>query len=106
RFIIPVKLENDLSDRHKDETVFYFPFNKAEMSAEKAHSDILEKLKKLVFPTLFLSNLQETKWNADIETGEYTKKNIKQKQADDITYEKVELYQQIGLNQTKEKLYL
>jgi len=106
RFIIPVKLENDLSDRQKDETVFYFPFNKAEMSAEKAHSDILEKLKKLVFPTLFLSNLQETKWNADIETGEYTKKNIKQKQADDISYEKVELYQQIGLNQTKEKLYL
>jgi DNA polymerase III delta prime subunit len=106
RFIIPVKLESDLADRQKDETVFYFPFNKAEMSAEKAYSDILEKLKKLVFPTLFLSNLQETKWNADSETGEYTKKNIKQKQADDITYEKVELYQQIGLNQTKEKLYL
>ncbi len=106
RFIIPVKLENDLSDRHNDETVFYFPFNKAEMSAEKAYSDILEKLKKLVFPTLFLSNLQETKWNADSETGEYTKKNIKQKQNEDITYEKVELYQQIGLNQTKEKLYL
>ena len=106
RFIVPVKLDNDLADRQEDETVFYFPFNKAEMSAEKAHSDILEKLKKLVFPTLFLSNLQEVKWKADSEIGEYTKKNIKQKQADDITYEKVELYQQIGLNQTKEKLYL
>lgn len=106
RFIIPVKLENDLADRQKDETVFYFPFNKTEMSAEKAHSDILEKLKKLVFPTLFLSNLQEIKWNADNETGEYTKKSNKQKQADDITYEKIELYQQIGLQQTKEKLYL
>lgn len=106
RFIVPVKLDNDLTDRQKDETVFYFPFNKAEMSAEKAHSDILEKLKKLVFPTLFLSNLQEIKWNADNETGEYTKKSNKQKQADDITYEKIELYQQIGLQQTKEKLYL
>lgn len=106
RFIIPVKLENDLSDRQKNETVFYFPFNKAEISPKKAHSDILEKLKKLVFPTLFLSSLEEVKWNADIESGKYTKKNIKQKQADDITYEKVELYQQIGLNQTKEKLYL
>ncbi|MEZ4880226.1 MAG: DEAD/DEAH box helicase [Chitinophagales bacterium] len=106
QFIIPVKLESDLSDRQKDETVFYFPFNKAEMSAEKAHSDILEKLKKLVFPTLFLSNLQEVKWNADNETGEYTKKGNKQKQTDDITYEKIELYQQIGLNQTTEKLYL
>lgn len=106
RFIIPVKLGIDLADRQKDETVFYFPFNKTEMSAKKAHSDILEKLKKLVFPTLFLSNLQEVKWNADNETGEYSKKGNKQKQTDDITYEKIELYQQIGLNQTAEKLYL
>ncbi len=106
RFIIPVKLKNDLPDRQKDETVFYFPLNKAEMSAEKAHSDILEKLKKLVYPTLFLSSLQEVKWKADNETGEYTKKSTKPKQSDDIAYEKIELYQQIGLNQTKEKLYL
>lgn len=106
RFIVPVKLDNDLADRQKDETVFYFPFNKAEMSAEKAHSDILEKLKKLVFPTLFLSNLQEVKWEADNETGEYTKKKYPSKKAENITYEKIELYQQIGLNQTAEKLYL
>lgn len=106
RFIIPVKLENDLEDREGDETVFYFPFNKPEMSAEKAHSDILEKFKKLVFPTLFLSSLQEVKWRTETESGEYTKKRSKEKQAGDITYEKIELYQQIGLNQTKEKLYL
>jgi hypothetical protein len=106
RFIVPVKLKSDLQDRKKDETVFYFPFNKAEVSAEKAYSDILEKLKKLVFPTLFLSNLEEVKWNADSETGEYTKKSSKQKKAEDITYEKIELYQQTGLQQTKEKLYL
>ena len=65
RFIIPVKLENDLTDRQKDETVFYFPFNKTEMSAEKAYSDILEKLKKLVFPTLFLFCLLYTSDAAD-----------------------------------------
>lgn len=106
RFIIPVKLENDLVNRQKDETVFYFPFNKTEMSAEKAHSDILEKLKKLVFPTLFLASLKEVKWRTETEAGEYTKKASKQKKASEITYEKVELYQQIGLNQTKEKLYL
>lgn len=106
RFIIPVKLSNDFADKQKEETVFYFPFNKAEMSAKKAHSDILEKLKKLVFPTLFLSYLQEVKWKADIETGEYTKIIGKRKQANDIIYEKVELYQQIGLQQTKEKLYI
>jgi len=106
RFIIPVKLKDNLTDRQKDETVFYFPFNKTEISKEKAYSDILEKLKTLVFPTLFLSNLQEVKWNANNEIGEYTKKSNKQKQANDITYEKIELYQQIGLERTKEKLYL
>lgn len=106
RFIVPVKLNNDLADREKDESIFYFPFNKSEMSSEKAYSDILEKLKKLVFPTLFLSNLQEVKWCTDNETGIYNKKGDKQKQTDEINYEKIELYQQIGLKQTKEKLYL
>lgn len=106
RFIIPVKLQNDLEERYHEETVFYFPFNKIDMSAKKAHSDILEKLKKLVFPTLFLSSLQEVKWEAQYEKGEYTKKNSKLKIVNDIAYEKVELYQQIGLKQTREKLYL
>lgn len=114
RFIVPIKLDKDLQDRHKDETVFYFPFDKQEMdengnlkmSKEKAYSDIIEKLKKLVFPTLFLSNLQEVKWNVGTEIGEYTKKSNRQKQSDDIFYEKIELYQQIGLHQSKEELYL
>lgn len=107
RFIIPVKLKNDLANRKKEETVFYFPFNKPEMSARKAHFDILEKLKKLIFPTLFLTNLEEVIWKADNETGEYTKKLVgKRNQTIDITYEKIELYQQIGLNQAKDKLYL
>lgn len=106
RFIIPVKLKDDLPDRQKDETVFYFPFDKTEMPAEKAYSDVLEKLKKIIFPTLFLSNLQEVKWKTNNETGEYTKKNYKQKQANDITYKKIELIQQIRSQHTKEKLYL
>ncbi|XZF15878.1 AAA domain-containing protein [Chitinophagaceae bacterium MMS25-I14] len=106
RFIIPVKLENDLDGRETNETVFYFPFDKVEISAEKAYSDILEKLKNLVYPTLFLSNLQEVKWETENEIGEYTKRSFKWKKSNDITYEKIELYQQIGLQQTREKLYL
>lgn len=107
RFIIPIKLEDDLPGRQKDETIFYFPFDKIEMSAEKAYSDILEKLKKLVFPTLFLSELQEVEWQAENnERGKYSKKVTKQKQTEDIIYERIELYQQVGLNQTKEELYL
>ncbi|WP_333621113.1 DEAD/DEAH box helicase [Sphingobacterium multivorum] len=106
RFIIPVKLDNDLQERQHDETVFYFPFNKTEMPAERASSDILEKLKKLVFPSLFLSTLQQIKWRAANETGQYTKRKSNQKKHNDISYEKIELYQQIGLSQTTEKLYL
>lgn len=107
RFIIPVKLNSDLGDRHKDETVFFFPFNKTQMPAEKAYSDILEKLKKLIFPTLFLSSLEEVKWKAENEIGEYTKKlEGKRKKDNDIFYEKIELCQQIGLSQAKEKVYL
>ncbi len=106
RFIIPVKLDEDLPDRLREETVFYFPFNKDDMPKEKAFADILEKLKKLVFPTLFLSNLQEVIWRTENETGEYTKKGKERKQSDGITYEKIELYQQIGLQQTQENLYL
>jgi len=113
-FIVPVKLANDLPERQYDETVFYFPFDKKEadengnlkMQKEKAYSDILEKLKKLVYPTLFLSNLQEVKWEAENEIGQYTKKITKQKQTKNISYQKTELYQQNGLQQTKEKLYL
>ena len=115
KFIVPIKLDNDFTDRKNNETVFYFPFDKQEtdengnlkMPKEKAYSDILDKLKKLVFPTLFLSDLQEVKWQAENnEVGEYTKKGTKQKQAEDIIYERVELNQQVGLKQTKENLFL
>lgn len=115
KFIVPIKLDKDLTDRQKSETVFYFPFDKQEtdengnlkMPKERAYSDILDKLKKLVFPTLFLSNLQEVKWQADNnEVGEYSKKRTKHKQTEDIIYERIELNQQVGLKQTKENLFI
>jgi DNA polymerase III delta prime subunit len=114
KFIVPTRLENDLSDRQKDETIFYFPFDKQEadengnlkMSPEKAYIDILEKLKSLIYPTLFLSSLEEVKWLTENEIGEYTKKIIKRTQEGNITCEKIELYQQIGLQETKNNLLL
>ena len=105
KFIVPVKLENDLQNRQNDETVFYFPFNKPDMPKERAYSDILEKLKTLVFPTLFLPILQEVAWCASNEKGSYTKRSLKKEQKEDI-YEQIELYRQIGLNETIERLYL
>jgi hypothetical protein len=49
RFIIPIKLENDFSDRQTAETVFYFPFNKKEVSARKSILGHFGKVKKVSF---------------------------------------------------------
>lgn len=114
KFIVPIRLENDLSERQINETVFYFPFDKQEtdendnlkMPPEKAHEDILDKLKKLIYPTLFLSSLKEVKWETEMERGEYTKKNSKITQTDNISYETIELKQKIGIQETKDRLYL
>lgn len=113
-FIVPVLLKNDLTDRKSEETVFYFPFDKKDkdlngelkMPKERAFSDILKKLKQLVFPTLFLSILREIKWKAEGEHGEYSKGRIKKKVTRGITCELIELKQQIGLQHTQERIQL
>ena len=106
RFIVPVNLENDLNDRKANETVFYFPFDKEEMPADKAYSDILEKLKKLVYPTLFLTNLQEVSWKTENENGTYLKKTKEKTELNRIVFEKLELIQDVGLNTSNEKIIL
>lgn len=106
RFIVPQKLEKDLALRNSDETVFYFPFDKPEMPQDKAYTDVLEKLKILIYPTLFLSNLKKVKWESESEMGEYTKNIIQQNYSNDISYKKIELCHRIGQQQNKDKLYL
>ncbi len=106
RFIIPVKLKNDLPDRQENETVFYFPFDKDEMPAEKAYSDILEKLKKLVFPTLFLNCLEEVNWSSETEQGVYFKNVQPNTNHYDIDYSEIELLQEVNGNTEREKLLL
>lgn len=106
RFIVPVKLVKDM-ERPENETVFYFPFDKKEMPADKAYSDVLGKLKSLNYPILFLSSLQEVNWNANGESGMYSQKIIgKIQEEGSITYKHLELSQQIGLELKKEKLLL
>ncbi|MFN3784839.1 MAG: AAA domain-containing protein [Spirosomataceae bacterium] len=115
KFIVPIKLDNNLVDRQEGETVFYFPFDKqvgheggkSEMSQERAFADIYSKLKSLVFPTVFLSNLQEIKWKVEgSEAGEYTKKRIKFEKNRDLFYERLEVSQKVGSKMTKENLCL
>lgn len=105
RFIVPHLLDIDLDER-KNNTIFYFPFDKKEMPAEKAFNDILGKLKSLSYPTLFLSFLNEIKWKTDTEKGRYTKQIYKNEKWKGISYSEVELKHQIGLKSTSEKLLL
>jgi Superfamily I DNA and RNA helicases and helicase subunits len=106
RFIVPQLLDSDLEDRKSNETIFYFPFDKNDVPKEKAYEDIIEKFQKIVYPTLFLSNLKEVCWKAENESGNYLKEIIKTKQSGNIYCEKIELSQQIDLNITNEKLWL
>ncbi len=107
RFIVPVKLKMDIDKRKSDETVFYFPFDKKEMPKVKAYADILGKLKSLSYPILFLSNLLEVRWDANGETGEYSQKIIREVEENgNISYRKLELSQQVGMNKKNEKMLL
>jgi len=62
RFIVPQTLESDFDGRKTGETVFWFPFNHDKKPANEAYADIAEKLKSLVFPTLFLTHLEEVSY--------------------------------------------
>ncbi len=73
RFIVPILLDNDFSDRRDDETLFVFPFDHPERDAVKAYREISEKLRKLTYPLLFLSNLKNIKFQIENVSGLYDK---------------------------------
>ena len=73
RRIVPILLTEDFSDRKADETLFVFPFDCPEISAEKAYSDISDKLRKLSFPLLFMTNLKGIEFKFSNVLGLYGK---------------------------------
>ena len=72
-YLIPVKIEANKYDRKKGETLFFFPFNNKDKPAERAYSEIVNKLKSLRTPLLFLSNLKEINWLSKDEKGGFKK---------------------------------
>jgi flagellar biosynthesis GTPase FlhF len=75
RFIVPILLNHDHPERAVDETLFYFPFDNPEHPPQKAFIAIVEKLKHLRNPLLFLRYLDEMTWFAENQAqGCYTKK--------------------------------
>jgi hypothetical protein len=88
---VPHILDVDLEGREPSETVFFFPFDHKEKQPKESHDEILDKLKALEFPVLFLSSLKSVSFEAKDVTGKYTKevtRNIKQ---GDITVQWISL---------------
>ena len=72
-YIIPQIIAEDFPGRKQGETVFVFPFNRPDTTPEAAFNDIHEKLTKLIFPNLFLNNLDAITYSCNQEKGIFNK---------------------------------
>lgn len=84
RFIVPHILDTDLGWRKSSETVFFFPFDHKEKEPQESYDEILEKLKSLEFPVLFLSSLKSVSFDAGQVTGKYTKEVTRELEHGDV----------------------
>ena len=84
RFIVPHLLQEDVRWREAPETVFWFPFDHKVKTPVESFEDVLEKLKALDLPILFLSHVKTVSFEGDGVTGSYTKKVKSQSQHGDI----------------------
>lgn len=73
RFIVPVLLDEDSSERRENETLFVFPFDHPKTTADMAYADIAGKLKSLTYPLLFLNRLRDIEYEFDGVIGLYGK---------------------------------
>ena len=106
RFIVPVLLTDDFPGRRPEETLFVFPFDNQERDAYEAYSDVSDKLKKLSYPLLFLTNLKDIEFEFSNVLGLYGK-NIKESiTVDDTVAEHLVLTQNAGDDLYDEDLWL
>lgn len=106
RYIVPSRLEQDHAERKPEETLFEFPFDHNINTAEIAFNAISQRLISLVNPLLFLSHLQEIRFEFDDTIGSYTKEIVKSYTFDDTTVEKIILKQTINKETKKIQLWL
>lgn len=104
RFIVPHMLDGDLDWRQFSETVFFFPFDHKEKKPQESHDEILEKLKALEFPVLFLSSLESVSFEAEKVTGKYTKEVTRKIKRGDITVQWITLVLVVNGGRTAQRL--
>jgi hypothetical protein len=106
RFIVPEELNNDFEGRKDGETVFWFPFNHETLSPKKCYSEIYEKLKSLVFPVLFLTNLEFVSFDAGNHVGQYSKQILQSKREYSLTAKLISIASETDGKRTTEQLWL
>lgn len=106
RFIVPHVLDSDFPARQSNETVFWFPFDDDKKDPLECHDEIAGKLKSLMFPTLFLSNLGSILWQVGGETGEYSKQVMRTIEKNDLIATLVKLSSSIGNEKDEQELWI
>jgi hypothetical protein len=104
RFIVPHPLDADLDWREASETVFWFPFDHKIKTPEESIDDVLEKLKSLDLPTLFLSHVKTVVFEAHEISGSYTKRVTEACQLGDIELQRLALTFDLGGSKTTQRL--
>ena len=104
RFIVPHRLDFDLDWRESSETIFFFPFDHKEKHPKESHDEILEKLKTLEFPVLFLSSLKSVCFETEGFTGEYTKEVTREIEQEEIAAQWITL--ELAVNSERTSQYL
>lgn len=106
RFIVPHLLEHDLDWREEQETVFYFPFDRPEKDSGNSYKEILNKLKSLEFPTLFLSCLKLVVFEAENTIGKYTKTETQKESHNNIESQRIALTLTLNGIETQQNLLM
>lgn len=106
RFIVPHLLDFDFAGREDHETVFWFPFDDNKKRPVECYDEIAEKLKALIFPTLFLSKLGSVSWEVNGEAGGYSKRIIRTVRRHDLTARLVRLASTVGRQAMEQDIWL
>lgn len=104
RFIVPHLLDADLDWREASDTVFWFPFDHKVKTPQESFEDVLEKLKSLDLPILFLAHLMAVAFEAHDISGSYTKKIKEARELGDIELQRVAVTFDLAGSKTTQRL--
>lgn len=90
-FIVPSLISDDHPDRRYGETLFDLPFDNDAVSVEDAFSDIEYKLRHLVYPTMFLTDLRSISIRLPSAEIDYSMRIVGSRCYDDVTVDRISI---------------